>query len=96
MLEGEPIRKKVSGLEVWFDLPEIEMTSQAPRYKMALIITIVLFALSVIQGLLFGQVLDAMPWPVRTLVIIVVNVMLMTYLLMPYLTKSLKKWLYQE
>lgn len=31
--EGEDDRKRLSGLEVWFDLPEVPATAHAPRIK---------------------------------------------------------------
>jgi len=95
MLIGEAEKQKMTGLEVWFDLPEIETDKPAPRYKMALVLTVVLYFLSVSLNLVFRPVLELVSLPVNILIILVINVLLMTYVIMPKLTYLLRNWLYK-
>lgn len=92
---GEPVKQKMSGLEVWFELPEIAAGKPAPRYKMAIVLTIVLYILSIGLNLLLKPVLGMMSWYLSVLVLLIINVLLMTYLIMPKLTYLLRNWLYR-
>lgn len=94
-LEGEAVRQKKTGLEVWFELPEIEAAKPAPRYKMAIILTVTLYILSVSLNLLLRPILKDVPLPVNILVILVINVILMTWVVMPKVTYWLRNWLYK-
>ena len=94
-LDGEPIKQKMTGLEAWFELPEIEVAKQAPRYKMGFILTGVLYVLSFGLNILLRPILDVLPWQLNILIILIINVLLMTYVIMPKLTYWLRNWLYQ-
>lgn len=94
-LEGEAIKQKKSGLEVWFELPEIEASKPAPRYKMAIVLTIVLYILSVGLNMLLMPLLKHNAWQLNILIILIINVILMTWVIMPKLTKLLKNWLFK-
>jgi antibiotic biosynthesis monooxygenase (ABM) superfamily enzyme len=94
-LDGEPIKQKVTGLEAWFELPEIEATKPAPRYKMAIVLTVTLYFLSVGLNLLLRPVLKDVPLPVNILIILVINVILMTWVIMPKVTYWLRGWLFK-
>lgn len=95
MLIGEAVRQKKTGLEVWFELPEIEAAKPAPRYKMAIVLTVTLYILSVGLNLILRPVLKDVPLPVNILVILVINVILMTWVVMPKVTYWLRNWLYK-
>jgi antibiotic biosynthesis monooxygenase (ABM) superfamily enzyme len=94
-LDGEPIKQKVTGLEAWFELPEIEATKQAPRYKMGFVLTVVLYVLSLGLNLLLRPVLERFPWQLNILILLIINVLLMTYVVMPKVTYWLRNWLYK-
>jgi hypothetical protein len=95
MLEGEAEKQRQSGLEVWFDLPEIEMDKPAPRYKMAIVLTVVLYILSISLNLILRPVLQHVSLPVNIFIILIINVILMTWVIMPKLTYLLRNWLYK-
>jgi antibiotic biosynthesis monooxygenase (ABM) superfamily enzyme len=95
MLEGEALKQKQTGLEVWFELPEMEVDKPAPRYKMAIVLTVVLYMLSISLNLILRPVLELVSLPVNILIILVINVLLMTYLIMPKVNYLLKDWLYK-
>lgn len=87
-------RKRVTGLEVWFDLPEVPAAAHAPRYKMALVLIAVVFLIVFPLQVYLGPVLSGFPAWMRSLVIVVIQVLLMTYLVMPRVTALLKPWLF--
>ena len=93
--EGEGERKRVTGLEVWFDLPEVPAAAHAPRWKMALVLITVVFALVYPLQVFVGPLLGDLPGWARTLVIAIIQVLLMTYLVMPWVTRRLKGWLFK-
>ncbi len=96
ILVGEAIRQKKTGLEVWFELPEIEAAKPAPRYKMAIVLTVVLYFLSISLNLILKPLLVNVPLPANILIILLINVILMTWVIMPKLTYWLRNWLFKN
>jgi len=94
MVEGETHTKRVTGLEFWFDLPEVPAAAHAPRYKMAIVLIAVVFMLVFPLQIFLGPVLADWPAWTRSLLIVVIQVLLMTYLVMPRVTRALKNWLF--
>jgi antibiotic biosynthesis monooxygenase (ABM) superfamily enzyme len=91
LLEGEIRPRRVSGLE---DLFRSEDKPAGPaRYKMVIVLIVVIFSmLAVLRPLsvwLFGDLNDV----VRTLLVVATQVPLMTYFVMPFLTRLLGGWL---
>lgn len=95
MLMEKPEHQKKTGLEVWFELPEIEATKPAPRYKMAIVLTVILYFLSVSLNLILRPVLKDVPLVVNILIVLVINVILMTWVIMPKVTYWLRNWLFK-
>ncbi|GAB4362585.1 MAG: antibiotic biosynthesis monooxygenase [Oricola sp.] len=96
LVEGETHTKRVTGLEFWFDLPEVPAAAHAPRYKMAVVLVIVVFALVFPLQVFLGPLLAAWPAWARSLLIVMIQVLLMTYVVMPRVTRVLKDWLYAK
>lgn len=94
IVEGDATTRRVSGLEVWFDLAEVPAAKPAPRWKMALVLIAVVFALVYPLQLVVLPLTQTWPHWLRTLLIAVVQVGLMTYLVMPRVTQLLKRWLF--
>jgi antibiotic biosynthesis monooxygenase (ABM) superfamily enzyme len=66
---------------------------QPPKHKMALLSWVGAWSLiTLILGLL-GPATAAWPLPLRTLVLSVLMVVGMTWLVMPYLTRTFRRWL---
>ena len=95
LIEGCTKIKKVSGLEFWFTLPEIPASATPNRHKMALILIVVVFSLLVSINLVFGQWLNLLPFILKLAVMVTGQVLLMTYFVMPAITRLLKSWLYR-
>ncbi|MBW4457186.1 MAG: hypothetical protein KME55_33480 [Nostoc indistinguendum CM1-VF10] len=74
---------------------QIAPRTQPPRYKMFLLTWLAIYPLITGIYLLFGNFLSALPLLLRTLLLTGVLVYLMTYLVMPHLTKTFHKWLFK-
>lgn len=83
-----------SGLETWFTVPGLpEAPLPPPRWKMALVTWLALLP----QVLILGRVVPA-EWPVllKAAVGTVIPVVMLTWVLMPRLTRLLQRWLYRS
>ncbi len=94
LVQGEAIRKKVTGLEFWFDLPSIPVTHVPSKHKMALVLFIVVYVLVLSLSTILSPLIGGFPFWGKLLVVIPTQVILMTYIVMPRVTKLLKNWLY--
>lgn len=86
--------RKLTGLEVWFTPPPGTVVPQPSRFRMALLLTVVVYGLVLSIGRLVALVLDDTAVPLRLFVTIVIEVFLMTYVVMPHLTRWLARFLY--
>lgn len=84
----------LTGLETWFTLPRSRAMVPPPRYKMALITVLAIFPL--VNGLnaLLAPVLNQLPPLLGSLISTTILVLLMTYLVMPRITRVFARWLY--
>lgn len=95
IVEGEAQLHRVTGLEFWFDLPQIPVAAKAPQHKMAIVLIAVVFALVYPLQIWVGPLLADLPAAIRTLIIAAIQVLLMTYLVMPRVTHALRGWLFK-
>ena len=86
----------LTGLETWFTLPSKPGEPAPPRYKMAIVTWLAVFPLVALIFSLFGQWLNMLPTLLRTLVFTAVIVTLMTYVIMPRMTRLFSFWLYPD
>jgi antibiotic biosynthesis monooxygenase (ABM) superfamily enzyme len=63
---------------------------------MALVLVVVVFGLVVSIHLAFGAWLAQLPVLVRIAIVVVAQVLLMTYLIMPQVTRLLRPWLFAD
>jgi antibiotic biosynthesis monooxygenase (ABM) superfamily enzyme len=86
----------VTGLESWFTLPDRPGTPPPPPYKMALLTWITIFPL--ITGIVAatGPLLEGLPLVLRLGITTAVAVPLMTWVVMPRVTRLLRGWLYPD
>ena len=104
LVESDPDIQKLTGLEFWFTpyfkdkSSSLVPLSPPPRYKMVIVtvpvISILLLTL-VPQIHAFTEMLS-IPFPIRLVFGITITVLLMTYLIMPLLTKLLRPWLFKS
>lgn len=94
LVEGETERKKVTGLEFWFDLPTVPVTAKPSTPKMVLVMSVLVYSLVLLFSTLLAPLIGTWPAWAKLLIIIPTQVTLMTYFIMPRVTKLLKNWLY--
>ncbi|WP_144120210.1 antibiotic biosynthesis monooxygenase [Catellatospora sichuanensis] len=88
-----------TGIEGWFDPPQEHSIEEArapapPRWKQAVTIWLVFFPLSLLANALAVRYLAGTVLVVRTLVITLCLTPLMTYLMLPWITRTLEWWLH--
>src|SRR5215212_6764762 len=96
LLQEEEKVNVLTGLETWFTLPSKSGESAPPRYKMAIVTWLAVFPVVAVIFTVFGQWLALLPTLLRTLVFTVVMVTLMTYVIMPRMTRLFSFWLYPD
>jgi antibiotic biosynthesis monooxygenase (ABM) superfamily enzyme len=93
-VDADAIWKKFTGLEFWFSPPRGALIPQPSRFRMALVMIAVIFGLVLSIGQLVGIVAAEVPSYIRLFITISIEIFLMTYVLMPRITKLLAKWIY--
>ncbi len=97
-VEADAVWKELTGLEFWFTPPPGTVVPQPSRPRMALVMIAVVFTLVLVIGsavnAAFAALPFATPYPLRLLVTIAIEVALMTWWLMPLITRRLAKWIY--
>ncbi|WP_265447172.1 antibiotic biosynthesis monooxygenase [Flexivirga meconopsidis] len=97
MVEDRVTHRRV-GIEGWFDPPSSETTTVAapkvpPRWKQATMIWLAFFPLSLVVNVVFAPVLSGWSLPVRVLATTVFMTPLMTYFVLPAMSRLLHRWL---
>jgi antibiotic biosynthesis monooxygenase (ABM) superfamily enzyme len=99
-LVGESRRELRTGIEGWFDAPlqrDVEDLRPAPaappRWKQAVMIWTAFFPLSLATGLLLSWLTPGLPILPRVLLTTLVMTPVMTYVVLPQLTRRLEWWL---
>ncbi len=96
LLREEEKLHVLTGLETWFTLPSRPAEPPPPRYKMAVVTWLAVVPVVFVMFSLFGQWLSLLPALPRTLVFAAVTVTLMTYVVMPRMTRLFSFWLYPD
>lgn len=94
LLEREPCVKEMSGLESWITMPHAATLRPLPRWKMATVTLLAVYPTSLfITEFIRPRLLH---WPVaaQSLVYAMCTVGLLTWVIMPLLTRWLARWLY--
>lgn len=94
MTEGRFEAQQHSGLESWFTLPGRNVVAPPPRWKMAIVTTLAVWPSSMLLGGVFRRALGFLPGPIVSLVVTTVMVALLTWVVMPLLTRVLARWLF--
>ena len=87
-------REQVSGLITWFTMRSANPLTPPPRYKMTFVSWLALYPAVTFIFWLFGPWLADFPLLIRTFLVTGVVIILMSYTLMPFMTKRFSFWLY--
>jgi uncharacterized protein len=90
---GEADIQRVEGMQYWFNLQELADVQAPPRWKMALIILGVLYPLSTIVGLALSPVIGGWSINLQRFVAQTIVVALLTWIVVPFVTRVLHDWL---
>lgn len=95
LVEADAVWNRQTGLEFWFSPPPGTVVAQPSRFRMAILLTIVVYLLVLGIGTV-GQIVigEAVPNAARLFIVIAFEVALMTYMVMPFLTRRLAGWIY--
>ncbi|MGZ4438362.1 MAG: antibiotic biosynthesis monooxygenase [Nocardioidaceae bacterium] len=99
-LVGESVRERRTGIEGWFDEPsgvdvvDLRTPVAPPRWKQAVMIWVAFFPLSLASSFLFGAFAPTLAVLPRVLMTTLVMTPLMTYVVLPQLTRRLHRWLH--
>jgi hypothetical protein len=97
-VEGDAAWRRLTGLEFWFTPPPGTVVPQPSRARMALVMIAVVFTLVLVIGTAVNAAFALLPfdtpYPLRLLFTITIEVLLMTYWLMPLITRRLAHWIY--
>ncbi len=83
-----------TGLETWFTLPDVPQPPHPPRYKMAFVTWLAIYPLLVLTFYAIGPLLTGIPAPGRIFVTTALLVPLMTWVVMPQMTKLFWGWIH--
>ena len=103
LVEADPDVQKLTGLEFWFTpyfkdkSSSITPLSPPPRYKMTIVTipVISILLLTLVPQIHTLTEMLSIPFQIRLIIGITITVLLMTYLIMPLLTKLLRPWLFK-
>lgn len=89
-------REVTSGIVTWFTLPGQNPVAPPPKWKMTIVSWLALYPAVTLVFVLFGDLLTSVPLLFRTLIVTVVVMLLMTYVLMPRMTRWFSFWLFPK
>ncbi|WP_413176416.1 antibiotic biosynthesis monooxygenase [Anabaena azotica] len=95
LVQSEPYVQQLSGLEAWFSLPGKPLKTP-PRYKTALLTWAVVYVLINLLNRLLTPLLANLPPLIISLIISAIMVVLLTYVVMPRVTRLFSSWLYEK
>jgi len=91
--EGEPEFRSLSGLEAWFTPAVVPASMHPPRLRMAVVTWLGIFPTVSLVLWLVAPLLQALPFLPRTAVLTALIVAIMTWGVMPRLTRLMRGWL---
>jgi len=92
LTEGEPVYRQLHGLEAWFRSPQ----NPPPRWKMATATFLGVFPTAAILNLTLGVAIRPWPFILGSVVFNASMVVLLTWIVMPLVTRALHGWLHSD
>jgi hypothetical protein len=95
LLEADRGLQQLTGLETWFKLPGANVPTMKlpPRWKMWLVSIVAVYPLVLAVQVLVVPRMAGLPFPLRALLFPLVLLTLMTFVVMPVVTRLLRHWL---
>ena len=89
LTEGEPVYRQLHGLEAWFRTSH----NPPPRWKMAVATLLGVYPVSLLIGVVLSPTLKKLPLVLNLFVVSAIIVGLLTWVVMPFVTRLLHGWL---
>ena len=89
-------REVTSGIVTWFTLPGQNPVTPPPKWKMTIVSWLALYPAVTLVFMLFGDLLLQVPLLLRTMIVTIVVMGLMSYVLMPRMTRWFSFWLFPD
>jgi len=96
LTEGDPRMEELTGLEGWFTLPEDAGLAKPPKYKMAIATFLGVFPVVMMLSLTIGPFVRSWPFVINNALFNACVVALLTWVIMPLITRALRHWLFPE
>src|SRR2546423_1081857 len=96
LTEGDPQIEEMGGLAGWFTLPERPNAKPPPKYKMAVVTFLGVYPLANILSRVFAYALPGWHPLLLSLVVNVAVVAMLTWVVMPLLTRLFAQWLFTK
>jgi antibiotic biosynthesis monooxygenase (ABM) superfamily enzyme len=95
LIEADRGLQQLTGLETWFKLPgsNVPTMTPPPRWKMWLVSIVAVYPLVLAFQVLVVPRMAGLPLPLRALMFPLVLLTLMTFAVMPVVTRLLRRWL---
>ena len=91
---ARPAVERVNGLEAWFTLPDRAGTAPPPKWKTAVLSAVAIYPIISVMPAALAPVVGALPEWLARLAVVAVMTPLMTWGVMPLLTRLFRPWLY--
>jgi antibiotic biosynthesis monooxygenase (ABM) superfamily enzyme len=89
-----PVERELTGMETWFAVPGGLVRQPPPAWKMWLLSSVAIYPLITLLSVVLGPLLGNLPLAVRFAITTPILGALMTWLVMPRLSRLLASWLY--
>jgi antibiotic biosynthesis monooxygenase (ABM) superfamily enzyme len=96
LTEGDPRIDELSGLEGWFATDDTPALPKPGKVKMAVATFIGVFPVSTVVGVLVVPYLQQLHMLLVNAIVAAIIVILLTWMVMPIVTRLLHKWLFPE
>lgn len=96
LLDNDPVVREQCGLEQWVSLPGDSLIRRVPRWKLAVATLLGVYPTSLVLGIILHDVLPRTHRLLGTLAMSAAMVLLLTYVVMPVVTRVLHPWLHHS
>jgi antibiotic biosynthesis monooxygenase (ABM) superfamily enzyme len=93
IVAGPAEEHRAEGVEFWFEAPTHPARVPSPN-KMAIVLVVIVWCIATPFALYVAPLLSSVPPPLRVLIAAAIQVSLMTYIIMPRVTRLLAAWLF--
>ena len=88
-------RQQTTGMESWFQLPGTQVKAP-PRWKMTLVTALGAYPVALLINMLLVPRAQTLPVGLRAAIFPLLMAPLLTYVIMPWLSRLLRRWLYAD